>query len=455
MFIYKYALLSIMDQEKDAGNQLKMLIDYLGNIDQASIKLSPDNKLGDDILNSVLSAIKDHTKFFIQVVKSFDLQNLNGVLVYLFSQLIKSGFQVGLLRDLDYTEIRIGTSKYNVYLITEKYLDISDSETMKKLASLIGGHMPQELKGIPLIIGLTENRLKLVDKYRSEMNPEFIYNTHSIKNERSTFLGAGLILLSLTFFITFVGLIIDRPGIIFLSFPVVSWIIFFASLIGVFGFIFIITASMNLPRKKAILIAEMILIIASLEIISIYLQVSRFSISSPPDGLHLAASFIIGRLFESANLKNAGTMPIIYSFLSIILAFAFYFLFSRFSTKFFKRIGLIALIAALIGESVSIITTYHGLYPFFGGRLFIVNESDALFISFYNNISPLMPYTSIMLNTSDFLFSYGKDSLDIFYFLLFTIAASNLLFFVSYLGTGLKYFRKADDISDSNIVNRG
>jgi hypothetical protein len=54
MFIYKYALLSLMDEEKDAANQLKMLIDCLGNIDQASINLSPDNKLGDDILKSIL-----------------------------------------------------------------------------------------------------------------------------------------------------------------------------------------------------------------------------------------------------------------------------------------------------------------------------------------------------------------------------------------------------------------
>ena len=158
-------------------------------------------------------------------------------------------------------------------------------------------------------------------------------------------------------------------------------------------------------------------------------------------------------MFESANLRNAGSIPIIYSFLSIILAFTFYFLFSRFSTKFFKRVGLIALLTALIGESVSMITTYHGLYNFFGGRLFIVNESNALFISFYNNISPLMPYTSILLNTSNFIFSYGKNSVYVFYFLLFTIGASNLFFFVSYLGTGLKYFRKSVNISDSNMVN--
>ena len=158
-------------------------------------------------------------------------------------------------------------------------------------------------------------------------------------------------------------------------------------------------------------------------------------------------------MFESANLRNAGSIPIIYSFLSIILTFAFYFLFSRFSTKFFKRVGLIALLTALIGESVSMITTYHGLYNSFGGRLFIVNESNALFISFYNNISPLMPYTSILLNTSNFIFSYGKNSVYVFYFLLFTIGASNFFFFVSYLGTGLKYFRKSVNISDSNMVN--
>ena len=86
-----------MSEEEDAENQLKTLSDYLGDIDQGSIKFSPDNKMEDEILNGILSAIKDHKKFFIQVVKSFDLQNLNAVLVYLYREMIKKGIQVRLV----------------------------------------------------------------------------------------------------------------------------------------------------------------------------------------------------------------------------------------------------------------------------------------------------------------------------------------------------------------------
>ena len=154
-----------MSEEEDAENQLKTLSDYLGDIDQGSIKFSPDNKMEDEILNGILSAIKDHKKFFIQVVKSFDLQNLNAVIVYLYRELIKKGIQVRLLRDLNYTTMGADCGKGCVYLITERYLDVSDEETMKKLASLMSGHMPVELSGIPIILGLTENSLKLVDKY--------------------------------------------------------------------------------------------------------------------------------------------------------------------------------------------------------------------------------------------------------------------------------------------------
>ena len=326
--------------------------------------------------------------------------------------------------------------------MAERYLDVSDEETMKKLASLMSGHMPVELSGIPIILGLTENSLKLVDKYRSDNNPEFIYSDKHNKDITSPLIGIGFILLSLTFFITFVGLIIDRPRVLFLSFSVVSWVIFSASLIGVSGFIMLIAGSMKLPPKKATLIAEIILLIALLEIASIYVPLSGFSILPSPDGLHLATSLQIGSL-TPAKLENAASVSIIYSFFSIFLAFTFYLLFYRFSGNFYRRIGLFALVAAVIGEVVSIISIYRGLDGF-GLQSFIVHESGLLFLSFYNNISPLMPYPSILLNTSDFLFPFGEYSVDIFYLMLVTICASNFLFFISYLGAGLSIYGKKE-----------
>ncbi len=440
-----------MGKEEDAENQLKTLSDYLGYIDQGSIRFSQDNKMEDEILNGILSAIKDHKKFFIQVVKSFDLQNLNAVLVYLYRELIKKGIQVRLLRDLNYTTMGVDCGKGCVYLITERYLDVSEEETMKKLASLMSGHMPVELSGIPIILGLTENSLKLVDKYRSDNNPEYIYSDNHNKEITSPLIGVGFILLSLTFFITFVGLIIDRPRVLLLSFSVVSWVIFSASLIGVSGFIMLIAGSMKLPPKKATLIAEIILLIALLEIASIYVQLSGFSISPSPDGLHLATSFQVGSL-GPAKLENAANVSIIYSLLSIFLAFTFYLLFYRFSGNFYRRIGLFALVTAVIGEMVSVISIYRGLDGF-GLQSFIVHESGLLFLSFYNNISPLMPYPSILLNTSDFLFPFGGYSVDIFYLMLVTICASNFLFFISYLRAGLSIYGKKKQKTEPDPVS--
>ena len=60
-----------MGEEEDAENQLKTLIDYLGYIDHGNIRFSQDNKMEDEILNGILSAINEHKKFFIQVNKTF------------------------------------------------------------------------------------------------------------------------------------------------------------------------------------------------------------------------------------------------------------------------------------------------------------------------------------------------------------------------------------------------
>ena len=431
-----------MSKENDAEDQLKALIDYLGNIDLASIKLSPENKLEDDIFNSVLSAIKDQRKFFIEVVKSFDMENLNAVLVYLYRQLIKIGVQVILLRDLNDITIKRDRKKNYVYMITERYLNISDEGTMKKVAALMSGHIPAEVSGIPIILALTENSLRLVDRYRSDYRPEFIFSNKGDENSTSPYTGIGFILLSLTFFMTLIGLIVDRPRVLFLSFSAVSWIIFSASLIAISGFVILIASSLKLPSGKAKIIAEIMVLIAILEIISIYLQVSGFSILPAPDGLHLAAPFPSTYSFLSSRIGNYVAVPVIYSFLSIALAFAFYFLFYRFSTELYRKIGIFALITAIVGEIISIISTYHG-FAGYGLQYFVVHESDLLFLSFYNNVSPLMPYPSILLNITDFQFSFGKYSYDIFYLMLVSVCVSNFLFFISFLSAGLNNYGKS------------
>ena len=101
---------------------------------------------------------------------------------------------------------------------------------------------------------------------------------------------------------------------------------------------------------------------------------------------------------------------------------------------------------------VSVISIYRGLDGL-GLQSFIVHESGLLFLSFYNNISPLMPYPSILLNTSDFLFPFGGYSVDIFYLMLVTICASNFLFFISYLSAGLSIYGKKKHKTDPDPVS--
>lgn len=446
MFIYKIALLTVVSEENDVENQLKTLIDYLGYTNSPNIRFSPENKIEDEILNSILSAVKDKKKFFIEVVKSFDLQNLNAVLVYLYRQLIKNEIPVKLLRDLDYTTMGTDSRKGHsyIYMITEKYLNLSDEETLKKLAVLMSGHMPGELRGIPVILALTENGLKLVEKYRSDNNSEFINIDKSGKNLSSPLVGTAFLLFSLTFLITFVGLIVDRPRVLFLSISVVTWIIFAESLMAISGFILLIAGSMKLPLGKAKLISGTIILIALLEIVSVYLQLSGFSISPIHNGLHLESPYAVGpNYYTSAGLENALLVPIIYSSLSIILAFTFYLLFYGFATEFYRRVGIFALLTAVTGEMISAGYIYINL-SLHHLQAFVFGESHLLFVSFYNNISPLMPYPSMLLNTSDFLFPFGKVSIYIFYLMLVIICASNFLFFISYLGTALGIYRKKE-----------
>ena len=424
-----------MGDESEADDQLRKLVEYLGGPPHSQTIFSQENKQEDDILNSILAAFRDHRKFYVEIVKSFDLENLNSVFIYIYRQLEKNGVKIKLLKSLDFIDTeRENDSKY-IYLITEKYLDLSNRETFSKLISLIGGHLPGNLMGIPILLGITENTLRYLDKFRAENANTSELNRMDDPLTHSRFIGVGLTLFSFTFFITLIGIVIDRPGILPLSLSAASWIIFSTSFLGISGFTLVIFGSMNVPSSRVKLIGKIILVIALCEATSIVLQL-KFSLLFPSDGLHLVLITPGNSLSSITNLKVAGVIPIIYSVISIILAIAFYFLVRRFSTGIFNKVTSIALYAAIIAELLSILIIIRGDAGY-NLEYFVVYQAKYLYLSFYNNVSPVMPYPAINLNTADFFFTFGNYSTGFFYSVLAIGATSNFLFFISFLNAGI------------------
>ena len=276
-----------MGNESEVNDQMRKLIEYLGDSPNSNATFSSENKEEDNILNSITEAFRDNRKFFVEIVKSFDLENLNSVFIYIYRQLTKNGIKIKLLKTLNFGNIEAESKGKFLYLITEKYLDISNKETLNKLISLISGHLPDKLIGIPVFLGLTDNTLRYLDKYRAEN-----VQTTDSKNEcyqitHSLLTGFGFILFSTTFFITLIGIVIDRPNITIISLSFVYGIVFVASLIGISGFILLILGSWNFQKTKVRAIEKVILVIAACEAASILLQLSIFSITPQLNGLHL------------------------------------------------------------------------------------------------------------------------------------------------------------------------
>ena len=429
-----------MGDESEVNDQMRELIEYLGDSSYSNSTFSSENKEEDNILNSITEAFRDNRKFFVEIVKSFDLENLNSVFIYIYRQLTKNGIKIKLLKNLNFGNIESESKGKFLYLITEKYLDISNKETLNKLISLISGHLPDKLMGIPVLLGLTENTLRYLDKYRAEN-----VQTTDSKNEgyqitHSLLIGLGFILFSTTFFVTLIGIVIDRPNITIIGLSFVYGIVFAASLIGISGFILLILGSWNFQKTKVRVIEKVILVIAACEAASILLQLSIFSITSQLNGLHLTTIIPIGTA-SSSELKVAGFIPIVYSIISIIIAAALYFLVHSFSTRFFKKVVSVALYSGIIAELLSILVTLRGVSGY-NLQYFILYDARYFFLSFYNNVSPVMPFPSVTLNTADFLFTFGKYSTGFFYFILLAASVSNILFFFSFLFTGMKMIKK-------------
>ena len=87
------------------------------------------------------------------------------------------------------------------------------------------------------------------------------------------------------------------------------------------------------------------------------------------------------------------------------------------------------------------------------GPLELIFFAHYLYISFYNNVTPILPYPSVMLNTADYIFYLGKYSKIAFYSEVGLASASNLFFFVSYLLVGLNLIgRHKDEVSEYNVT---
>ena len=94
-----------MGNESEVNDQMRKLIEYLGDSPNSNATFSSENKEEDNILNSITEAFRDNRKFFVEIVKSFDLENLNSVFIYIYRQLTKNGIKIKLLKNLNFGNI--------------------------------------------------------------------------------------------------------------------------------------------------------------------------------------------------------------------------------------------------------------------------------------------------------------------------------------------------------------
>ena len=333
-----------------------------------------------------------------------------------------------------------------VYVVSEKYIDISDQNKMQVLSSLVSGIAPKEAAERPILLGLTDETLRKATRYRNKKNSETSLMLEGKQQERNGFVGAGLVLLSLPFLISSIGVIADRPPTLTLSVFTVSWIIFLASMIGILGFILVLFGSLRIRTVKARLLAISVLIIAGSELASTIIQLSSISIIKG-GGFELVAtsnnSFII--------IPNALNLPGIYTVLASFIAIGCFILIYAFAKHIVKLIALIALLAGIVAEAITMLGVL--MIPRDFGPLELIFFAHYLYISFYNNVTPILPYPSVMLNTADYIFYLGKYSKIAFYSEVGLASASNLFFFVSYLLVGLNLIgRHKDEVSEYNVT---
>jgi hypothetical protein len=115
-----------------------------------------------------------------------------------------------------------------------------------------------------------------------------------------------------------------------------------------------------------------------------------------------------------------------------------------------KIVALIAVVSGIIAEALTVVSFLN--IPLFQDSILVSYYSKSLFISFYNNISPILPYPGIMLNITGSSSFFGKYSLLIFYLTLGFGFTANLLFFVAFAVTGSRHIKSEEaELSESTM----
>lgn len=432
-----------MGNESGDDGKAQRFRDYLG-FSESSASGSHRKSQENDIIEGIYSAIKNGRKYYVQIVKSFDLLGLNSALFYIFTNLLEKGVDIKPLEKLDFAQIGIENKTHVVYLISEKYIDTSDPATIQIVSDLISGMVPKELAGTPVLLGLTDETLRMIRKFRGKRKMDDSSKLSNRGKGKNVTLGVGLILLSLTFLITSIATIVDRPTIFFVPIFSASWIIFSLSIIGILGFLFVLFGSITWKTGRTSLVVIAFLMIASFELVSVFIQLSNLSIIKG-GGFDLVAppntSFVV---------SNARIVPELYAFLSAFLSIAFFILIYSFSGHSMKIVALIAVVSGIIAEALTVVSFLN--ISLFQDSILVSYYSKSLFISFYNNISPILPYPGIMLNITGSSSFFGKYSLLIFYLTLGFGFTANLLFFVAFAVTGSRHIKSEEaELSESTM----
>ena len=134
-----------------------------------------------------------------------------------------------------------------------------------------------------------------------------------------------------------------------------------------------------------------------------------------------------------------------------MLATACYLLIYSFADRFFKILGLIALIFAIAAEVITFVGVLR--IPSLNSFQAIISYSHFLYISFYNNVTPILPYPSVMLNATVFIPVFQNYTDLLLYLELGLAAISNFLFSFTYIATGVMKARQLsfDQGDDSSI----
>ena len=433
-----------MAGESDNDDKVQNFRSYLG-LPEPDNSSSYKKRYENEIIEGIYSAFKEGRKYYVQVVKSYDLKGLNSALFYIYTQLSKNGVNVVPLEKLDFEQSRQDEKNNVVYLVSDKYIDSSDPASLKFFSNLIAGEVPKNAEGSPILLGLTDQTFRRINKFRSKKEIQHTPDTSYSQASGNRTLGSGLILLSLTFLVTGIGTIIDRPTIYSLSVFTVSWIIFSLSLIGIIGFIMVLFGYLQSRSKKYWTLGTAFLIIVAAQLASVFIQTSSLSLYR--DGWFkfvLPTQNIFPRF-------NVFTLAEIYTVLAMLLAIACYLIIYSLATHLIKIVGLIALIAGIAAEIFTMVGVLHisSIFP----PHILIYYGNSLFISFYNNVMPILPFPSVVLNVTDFIYPF-QNYPDLFLYVEVVLASiSNFLFCITYIATGVAKSRqlKSDHGDDSPI----